>query len=310
MSLRTQGLGFSALAWLLIIAGLGLPHLDAQAQLAALSPVILLLGVPHGALDIVFVQQLTSFESAARRVLFTLAYLAAAALVVAFWRFAPGYFLAAFLLTSALHFSGDLDGETPWPFRVLYGGAIVFCPLALHVEEVTQVFALLAGLPAAQAIVGALQWAAWPWVAAVGLAAFAGAKRAPQRATELASITALLTLAPPLIGFTVFFCGMHSARHILRTRDYCGAQTLRPLLRIAGWPMLATLAGVAAAWALSDGKPLDARLAQLLFVGLAALTVPHMIVVERVRFSGWRTGRATPPAPVEPVGAGDADQVT
>ena len=297
ISLRFQGLAFSALAWLSLVAILGLPRLDAQVQLVVLSPVILLLGVPHGALDIVFVRQLTNVRSAAGWGLFTLAYLAAAASVVVLWWFAPGFFLAAFLLVSAFHFSGDPEGETPALFRMLYGGAVIFCPLTLHAVEVSRIFASLAGMPAAQAIVAALQWAAWPWVAAIGLAAIAGARRAPARSIELGSLTALLTFAPPLIGFTIFFCGMHSARHVLRTRDYCSTGTLRPLLRIAAWPMLATVAGVAIAWRLSDGKPLDMRLAQLLFVGLAALTVPHMIVVERVRFTGWLKGRATSRGP-------------
>jgi len=297
MSPKFQGLAFSALAWLSIVVSLGLPRLDTQVQLAVLLPVIFLLGVPHGALDIVFVRQLTGIQSAAGWTVFTIAYLAVAALVVGLWWFAPGFFLATFLLISVLHFSGDPEGETPAWFRMLYGGAVIFCPFILHAAEVSQLFAYLAGEPAAQAIVAALQWAAWPWVAAIGLAAVAGAKRDLARSIELVSMTALLSVAPPLIGFTIFFCCMHSARHVLRTRDYSLAGTLRHLLRIAAWPMLVTGAGVAIIWWLSDGTPLDMRLAQLLFVGLAALTVPHMMIVERVRFTGWVMGRGGRSAP-------------
>jgi Brp/Blh family beta-carotene 15,15'-monooxygenase len=174
--------------------------------------------------------------------------------------------------------------------RTLYGGAVIFCPLALHAQEVSRLFAFLVGLPAARAIVEVLEPAAWPWVAAIGCASLLGMRNASLRSIEMASLAALLTFAPPLIGFTLYFCGMHSARHVLRTRDYSRAGTLRQLLRIALWPMLATVAGVAMAFACSSGRPLDLRLAQVLFVGLAALTVPHMILVERVRLAGWIMG--------------------
>ena len=291
MSLRRQGLLFSALAWLALVASPWLPHLEVQAQLLVLSPVILLLGVPHGALDIVFVRQLAGLQTLAGWGLFTGAYLSAAALVVALWWWSPGVFLAAFLLLSGVHFSGDLEGRAPASFRILYGGAVVFCPLALNAAEATQLFAFLTGPAAAQVIVAALQWAASPWVAAIGFAALAGAKRYPVHSIELISIAAVLTLLPPLMGFALFFCGMHSARHVLRTRDYGGTATLLPLVRIAAVPMLFTVAGVVGVGWLAEGRPLDLRLAQLLFVGLAALTVPHMIVVERVRFSGWLLGR-------------------
>lgn len=290
-SLRVQGLAFSALAWLSIVVSLGLPRLDAQVQLAVLSPVILLLGVPHGALDTVFARQLGGVQSVSGWSLFAIAYLAVAAFVVGLWWFAPGVFLAAFLLISVLHFSGDPEGETPALFRLLYGGAVIVCPLALHATEVTEIFAYLAGLRDAHAIVAALQWLAWPWVAAIGVATVVGAKRDLARSIELVSMTALLSFTPPLIGFTIFFCFMHSARHVLRTRDYSHAGTLRYLLGLAAWPMLVTGIGVAAAWWSFSETPLDMRLAQLLFVGLAALTVPHMMVVERVRFTGWMMGR-------------------
>lgn len=297
MSLKFQGLAFSALAWLAVVASQWLPRLDLQFQLAVLSPLILLLGVPHGALDIVFVRQLAGLRSAAELSLFSLAYLAAAASVVALWWWAPVVFLTAFLLISAFHFSGDPEGQTPVWFRILYGGAIIFCPLVLYSAEVSQLFAFLTGASTAKAIVAALQWAAVPWLTGIVLAALAGAKHDLVRSVELVSMAALLSLTPPLIGFTLFFCCMHSARHVIRTRDYSHAGTLRHLLRIAAWPMLVTAAGVAAAWWLSSGKPLDMRLAPLLFVGLAALTVPHMAVVERVRFSGWLLGRSQEAGP-------------
>jgi hypothetical protein len=58
--------------------------------------------------------------------------------------------------------------------------------------------------------------------------------------------------------------------------------------------MAITVTGVAIAWWFSDGSPLDMRLAQLLFLGLAALTVPHMLVIERVRLTNWMAGQKAP----------------
>ena len=289
-SLAQQGIVFSALAWLLVVACLWLPPLSAQAQLVMLSPVILVMGVPHGALDVLYARRLGGFRSLRGWSLFAIAYFAVAAAVVLLCWHAPGTFLVAFLLISAFHFSGDPAGKAPALTRALYGGAIIFCPLALHAAEVSQLFAFLVGLPAAQAIVDVLHPAAWPWVAAMVVAALLGMRTASVRSIEMASLAALLTFAPPLIGFTLFFCGMHSARHVLRTRDYSRAGTLRHLLRIACWPMLATVVGVAIAVGCSSGNPLDLRLARVLFVGLAALTVPHMMLVERVRLAGWVRG--------------------
>jgi Brp/Blh family beta-carotene 15,15'-monooxygenase len=107
---------------------------------------------------------------------------------------------------------------------------------------------------------------------------------------EIGATALLAVVAPPLVSFTLFFCGMHSARHILRTIDYSGRASTRVLLLAALLPMIGVLAFSAIAWHFLKETPLEARVVQIIFVGLAALTVPHMILVERVRISGWTKG--------------------
>lgn len=292
MNVKSQGLFFSLGAWVLVIAIPVLPELSTEIQLLILSPIILFMGVPHGALDIVFARQFVGIQTIIGWCLFLLAYVLGSALVVGLWWVAPGIFLTTFLLISAFHFSGDPEGKTSTLFRMLYGGSVILCPLVLHQLEVIEIFTYLAGLKNAQIIVAVLKWGVWPWILAILIVAFTSAKQAPLRSFELISVAALMIFAPPLLGFTLFFCCMHSARHVLRTRDYSYEGSLGSLLRIATWPMAITVAGIAVAWWFSDGIPLDIKLAQLLFVGLAALTVPHMFVIERVRLTGWTAGRS------------------
>jgi Brp/Blh family beta-carotene 15,15'-monooxygenase len=135
----------------------------------------------------------------------------------------------------------------------------------------------------------------WLWLVGTFVAIVMSCRRAAwMTGVEIAAVATLATFAPPLIAFTVFFCGMHSARHILRTIEYSGQTSPRMLAVACFVPMagVALLAGAAEFWL--RNVPMETGLIQIVFVGLAALTVPHMGLVERVRFSGW-----------ERVGSGD-----
>ena len=135
---------------------------------------------------------------------------------------------------------------------------------------------------------------AWPWLGAVILVVIERLRRDWLTALEITAASGLALLTPPLVAFTVFFCGMHSARHILRAAEYSGHWEIRLLAVAALLPMLGVLAASAGAWYFLQDTALDARVVQIVFVGLAALTVPHMALVERVRFSGWRKAAARP----------------
>ena len=289
-ALRIQGLLFCIVSLLLIPLALNLYHLEPQVQLLVMAAVIILLGVPHGALDTVFVQRAYRMSHVGSWAAFIVLYFVPVVAVVVLWSIAPLLFLAGFLLISIFHFSGDPVPGTPLVVRLLYGGAIVVLPTLWHADEVTMLFSLLVGPAPASIMVSILSPLAWPWLVGLALAAMVACRRDGVAAGELAAVALLATVAPPLPAFTIFFCGMHSARHILRTVYYVGAEHWRVLLLAGGLPIIGIVGMFAVALLLPSVLAIDVRVIRIVFVGLAALTVPHMAIVERIRFAGWNPG--------------------
>ncbi len=285
--LRLQGLVFCGAAILLAAVAATLGPLGSQIELIVIASLSLILGVPHGALDTIFARQIYGIQNLRGWICFSTIYLFLSAFVVGIWLLQPAIFLLAFLFISAFHFSGDPAAGTPWPARALYGGAVVILPAALHAVETTRLFSLLAGESATDLAMPWLVLLSWPWLAGLILAAIQRMRTDWLTALELFSVGILSVVTPPLLSFTLFFCAMHSARHILRTIDYSEKSSRVFILGAALLPMFGVLSASFVAWYFLRTTPIDARIIQIVFVGLAALTVPHMALVERVRLSGW-----------------------
>lgn len=260
-------------------------------QAALLVPLVAVLGVPHGALDVHMARRLWPLDRPAMRWAFGSGYLAVAAGVLVLWLLQPAIALAAFLIYSAAHFAGDWRAELAWPVRLAAGSAVVALPAWRFDAQVSDLFALLASPEAA---VGATSWLATaaPWLA---LAAVGGAilQRRWGPATEMAALGVLAAAVPPLIYFVIYFCGLHSPRHFIETLAQLGLGVRAGVA--AALPLTAltlVLAGVAATLMVQRGVPLEAVALETVFIGLAALAVPHMVLVERF----WTRRTALVPA--------------
>ena len=283
-----------AIASLTLVACLFLPRLPLNVEILVTGSLIVFLGVPHGALDTLYLRKVIGIESKLKLVLMLAGYLTISAAIVLLWMVSPLLFLLGFLAASSFHFSGDPEVGASLATRMAVGIGVVTLPGIYHAEELRQLYSLLTNPSVASSVVSLSVPIAYCVcvVAAVALIIETFKKRYTH-ASELIIIVLLSTLAPPLLAFTVYFCLMHSARHILRTAKIVdtarGAFIFECCL-----PMVGVLLAGACAWKFRSASSLDAKVVQILFVTLAALTAPHMVIVEPVRFRGWSpVGTAT-----------------
>ena len=243
--------------------------------------VIVVLGVPHGALDVEIGR--TLFRPRFSRAwfpIFALPYLALVALVLTAWRVAPELTLAAFLLASVWHFGSEDAGGGGLP-ALVHGGIPVAVPVLLHPTATAQVFAAVTGMaleaPPPWLTAGSLLWLplAVLWV----IRTVAGGHGRIIVLPVL--LCAVLAVLPPLTAFALYFVAVHAPAH---TAALIRHPTRAPRVRnaAAAWRLatpataLTVLIGTAL-WSACPGEP-STRLVSVTLRLLAGLTLPHMLL--------------------------------
>ena len=114
--------------------------------------------------------------------------------------------------------------------------------------------------------------------AGIVLTAISLRERNQPLAAELATIVATAVVLPPLLVFLVFFCFLHSLRNIRITVSKLHVPRLRLYQAAAVYTGLATAIGIVVFSALHTQLAVDTLLLRIIFIGLAALTVPHLFL--------------------------------
>jgi len=281
-----------------------LPALPLTVQLTVLALAVALFGLPHGALDLALVQ------GASRGSWLALAaaigvYLVVSAAVLAVWIIAPVLALSGFLAIAVIHFglgdTEDLHGTQRAVEVLARGGFAGIAPLVFHPQTTRDLFALLVGPNSVATLDAALALLTTPvsylWVACLAAAILWRLwQRAPgwlPAVAELLLTTAIFAVFHPLAAFLLYFCFVHSVRHIAdlgaaRFPD-AAPRALRWLL-VESLPFtLATVVLGGLAWfVFGRAINFDEAMIRLVFWGLSALTLPHMIL------TAWWHGRGDP----------------
>lgn len=267
--------------------------LPPTVQLIGLAVVVVFLGMPHGALDPWIAENIGLGHTRTQAIAFNVLYLLIAALVVVIWTVLPVVSLLFFLTISAWHFSGDWSHDLSRLPRLGAGLLVLLMPIGFHTDNVAMLFSYLSGDGGA-ALAHALALPTWFLVVAMMvLAEFSGWQRQWLAMFELFALLALAYVAPPLVYFALYFCLLHSPRHFLGLFRQAGTRQQPRLVRMALIYTLATLLLLGAlAWfwvnqALHES--VDALVTKLVFIGLAAVTVPHMLLIAAAHFMSSRS---------------------
>jgi len=246
---------------------------------------IVLLGVPHGSLDVLFALRAYELNSLKAWVVFLMAYLLVAMGIILLWLLLPVWFFIGFLIFSALHFSDDLNTPNHLLIKLSYGAAVICLPSIVHGEALVGLYAVFVDASVAQRIVTISQWLTYPILLLMGIMLFNRQINIREKLDAYA-VLAIMTLLPPILAFAVYFCLMHSARHLIRSHAFFGKLNARLFIMALVLPTLAVIIMACGVWFFTKTLKFELDLIRIVFIGLAALTFPHAWVLKQSNFTG------------------------
>jgi len=249
---------------------------------------VVLIGLPHGAMDGAVALAMGYGRSSLRMASFLILYVLIAIAVVMFWLSVPEVALFGFLLLSVWHFgSGDSQENLTPILRVLqslsHGGLIVFGISMADRDAADLIFSWLIFGDTSQLWYwfDLVVWLWWPCFA-LYVASGIVETRIYRRLGELAGLAVVVMVMPALTSFAIYFCLVHTPRHIRRvlnmlkdTISYRMVISLTAIFTVTSW-----LAGGILFIALQQSIEMAPASMMVVFIGLAALTVPHSLLID------------------------------
>lgn len=269
---------------------------------AILMGVVVLTGIPHGAVDHLVAAQLYDLDASwTDQAKFYGFYLALMALYGGLWLVAPVASLAVFLVMTMYHF-GQADlaylASPDRQHRLAYlsrGLFLIGLPIAAFPNVVAPIFDAIVGTSLSgwallmhhqTAVVGGLIAQHGLVLVALWAGDVASTTALGRELLSVAVLSLLFYTVHPLVAFAVYFGFWHSLGHILELiRFFNQHDQPTSLVDFYRKAMLFTVLSfvlLGALYAAGDAFGTPMEMIALLFILISVMTLPHMIIVERL----------------------------
>jgi len=283
------------IASLALIVSVMLPALSIEQQFWIVLLPIGVFGLSHGGADPMILKKLTATSPTGLFVVLCVYLTASLAFIALIWVL-PVVALLAFLGLSVWHFGytdeAFLSSAKNPLLRWLSGSMPILGPMLGHAQQTSELFAWLVKIEP-QVVLEIVVWLgpylAVFWLLGFGCLLFGRLNRLDPRVwVELCLVGAALIALPPLLGFAFYFCTIHSVRHFLSIAEHRLLSNQKSLFQAfpARKILPATLGAIAmasVAWGVTiligPSTSLLVDAVRVMFWALAALTLPHAIIV-------------------------------
>lgn len=243
------------------------------------------IGVSHGALDHEKGKKIIKLFKLKKIELFYLAYVSLSLIIILLWSIAPIITLIIFLIVASYHFGKEdsVFGKIKYNHfsNILFffkGSIIVLAPLYFSQEETFEIFKILN-----VNIKTINQDFLLALILLSLLSNFLLKKNILIHSMDTLSIIIINWAFSPLVAFTIYFCFLHSIRHSfsliyeINKNNFKKGSNLfikkaLPLTMLTGLIFLISL------YVLNNYFLLNSAILKVIFIGLASLTFPHILL--------------------------------
>ena len=253
---------------------------------------ILTLGISHGSLDDMKGKKLIKMFGIKSMFFFYLSYLIISFFIVVLWLIFPNIILLLFLIVAAFHFGKE---DTTFIFKkkffiseilfFLKGSTVIIAPLLFQRDATNEIFQIL------NFNVFELSFFSNQLLIFLLICSFfssiyiANKEKSDMRALMIIDFLSLLILnlfLTPVLAFTIYFCFLHSIRHsislIFELDKSFKIGFKKFILRAIPLTFLTIIIFLTAIYSLNNVYQLDEAIYKVIFIGLASLTFPHILL--------------------------------
>ena len=253
---------------------------------------ILIIGISHGSLDDIKGKKLLKLFGYRSSVLFYFIYLIISLLIIVLWLLLPNAILLLFLIVAAFHFGKE---DTIFTFKgkffipeILFffkGSSVIIAPLLFQRDATNIIFKSLNFYIFESAIFNNQFLITLLFLSFLSSIYISSKKNYDLKALMIMDFLSVIILnffLTPVIAFTIYFCFLHSIRHsitlIFELNKSFKVGLKKFISKAIPLTLITGIVFLIAIYFLNNFYKLDEAIYKVIFIGLASLTFPHILL--------------------------------